>query len=763
MDGRQALAPGAKLKLNTRTGYVLYTVNKEVGRGGSCIVYDASYADNLGNYKLVRIKECYPHALRITRNDNGEITADKRDASAFISAKERMIAAYQKNHELFMQAGLTNAVSNTSDLYEANGTIYIVSTYLNGSTFADYQGKTLHDCLALMRGTAIVLQRIHDAGYLYLDLKPDNILTVEGSHDLVQLFDFDSMISMETLAEAIKLNDPNGLRTSYSRGYAPLEQQTGKLKQLGKHTDIYSLGAVLFFALWHRTPTAFDCEQDAVFDFASIAYPCKNYQDRLFHALTEFFHKTLASYHMDRYQDTSDVIMQLQKMLSLADETKPWLHSTSIQSIPAFYGREAEMCDLSQFLSENDHHTCSLYGMGGIGKSTLIRHYLSEHADDWDAHLWLYDKGNLMETLADDSQVLINTVTRENEETTDEYLKRKLVALGSLAKTQHILVVIDNFTYEHIDQLESLSKLCMTILLISRERLPEGLFPSMQVAEMEDNSLAGMFTYYSHCDLTDEDNFSCFQTIISIIDRHTLLTELIARQVAKSYLNLQVAEAMVAGIGLSDLPNEKIDYVRDQSAYHETLLKILDRLVEIDQFTEQDKLCMKLLSLFDMPGIEADLFKWMASLTSLDFVNDLETAGWLKAEQGRLYLHPMMQEYVRTWSWDKSSIEAADRMMQMLYERIRPAGTRHDGSKQFPKDYSSLYRLLKAADQLINHTEWISEASQRLLFRMLMDAPVDQDASVLFRMLDLLKDPRYLDDDSILRLYENAAYFTDVR
>lgn len=489
----------------------------------------------------------------------------------------------------------------------------------------------------------------------------------------------------------------------------------------------------------------------------------EEYQDRLFHALTEFFHKTLASYHMDRYQDTSDVIMQLQKMLSLADETKPWLHSTSIQSIPAFYGREAEMCDLSQFLSENDHHTCSLYGMGGIGKSTLIRHYLSEHADDWDAHLWLYDKGNLMETLADDSQVLINTVTRENEETTDEYLKRKLVALGSLAKTQHILVVIDNFTYEHIDQLESLSKLCMTILLISRERLPEGLFPSMQVAEMEDNSLAGMFTYYSHCDLTDEDNFSCFQTIISIIDRHTLLTELIARQVAKSYLNLQVAEAMVAGIGLSDLPNEKIDYVRDQSAYHETLLKILDRLVEIDQFTEQDKLCMKLLSLFDMPGIEADLFKWMASLTSLDFVNDLETAGWLKAEQGRLYLHPMMQEYVRTWSWDKSSIEAADRMMQMLYERIRPAGTRHDGSKQFPKDYSSLYRLLKAADQLINHTEWISEASQRLLFRMLMDAPVDQDASVLFQMLDLLKDPRYLDDDSILRLYENAAYFTDVR
>ena len=40
-----------------------------------------------------------------------------------------------------------------------------------------------------------------------------------------------------------------------------------------------------------------------------------------------------------------------------------------------------------------------------------------------------------------------------------------------------------------------------------------------------------------------------------------------------------------------------------------------------------------------------------------------------------------------------------------------------------------------------------------------MDVPVDEDAPALFRMLELLKDPRYLDDDSILRLYETAAYY----
>ena len=246
MDGRIALTPGTVLKLSTKTGYTEYTVSRELARGGSCIVYDASYTDNLGNYKLVRIKECYPYALKMTRDEDGALHPSARDDEAFDAAKKRLISAYQKNHALFSLEGLTNAIANSSDIYEENGTVYIVSVYMNGRTFTEYQGDTLHDCVSLLIGAAKALQRIHNAGYLYLDLKPDNILTLEGSLDLVQLFDFDSMVSMGELEEAIQSNNSSGLRTSYTKGYAPLEQQTGKLRQLGKHSDIYSLGAVLF-------------------------------------------------------------------------------------------------------------------------------------------------------------------------------------------------------------------------------------------------------------------------------------------------------------------------------------------------------------------------------------------------------------------------------------------------------------------------------------------------------------------------------------
>lgn len=124
-----------------------------------------------------------------------------------------------------------------------------------------------------------------------------------------------------------------------------------------------------------------------------------------------------------------------------------------------------------------------------------------------------------------------------------------------------------------------------------------------------------------------------------------------------------------------------------------------------------------------------------------------------------LYLHPMMQEYVRSWPWHPEMVQAADRFILKLYEMLLPAGKRHDTDKQFPDDPGEFYGLLRLAEQVISNFDRITEASQRLLYRWLMDAPVDQDALVLFRMLDLLRNPKYLDDDCILRLYETVAYY----
>ena len=759
MDGRQALAPGTKLTLHTKTGYALYTIKGEIGRGGSSIVYDASYTDNLGNYKMVRIKECYPQALRLTRDESGAIHPSSGDPAAFDAAKNRMTGAYRRNHQLFSLENLTNAVVNTSDIYQANGTVYVVSVYVNGRTFAEYQGETMHDCVSLLLAAAKTLKQIHEAGYLYLDLKPDNILTVRGTFDLVQLFDFDSMVSAEKLNRAVREDNVTEFYNSYTRGYAAPEQQAGRLRQMGIHSDFYSLGAVLFYALWKRTPSAYDCDSVNSYDYDGMIYSSQCFQDRLFRALTAFLHKTLASYYGDRYQSDDEVVSALIEILTLSDETRPWLRSTSIQPVSVFYGREKELAGLAGFLDENDRHVCSLYGLGGIGKSTLVRRYITENASRWDAVIMQYDHENLSELIADDTQVQLNTISRLREETGEEYCRRKLQALAVLATSQRILIVLDNFDPVHLDQIRDLSGTGVTLLLISRDRLPEGLFQALRIGEMRDEDLAQMFGHYAHCDVNGPGKRSCFEELIKTIDRHTLLTELIARQIAGGYLDLETAGSVVSGTGLSVLSAEKIDYVHDQTAYRGTLLKILDKLVEIDHFSAQDKCCMKLLSLFSAPGIENGLFRQLTGSPDPELIHSLETAGWLKRDGSLLVLHSLMQEYIRSWPWTPEMNQAADRLMQKLYGMLLPAGKRPDTDRQFPENPEKYYGLLRLADQVITYYDGVTEASRRLLFRWLMDAPVDQDARALLRMLNLLEDPRFLDDDSILRLYETAAYY----
>lgn len=75
MDSRIALAANTQLHFqNKEGGAVRYTIIKEIGRGGSCIVYDASYETNTRDIKYVRIKECYPFRLRIERESDGTLS-----------------------------------------------------------------------------------------------------------------------------------------------------------------------------------------------------------------------------------------------------------------------------------------------------------------------------------------------------------------------------------------------------------------------------------------------------------------------------------------------------------------------------------------------------------------------------------------------------------------------------------------------------------------------------------------------------------------
>lgn len=176
MDTRVALKDKTELRFyNSSNGVCVYTIQKELARGAACIVYDASYVNNSGVKKSVRIKECYPFALDIERCENNFLFPNESDRDSFEKRKAEMCHAFDLGNELFSTSGLTNFTSNTVDIYELNNTIYVVTNYQEGETLSHSKFISLKDCIAVVKSTAKVIMKVHRKGYLYLDLKPDNI------------------------------------------------------------------------------------------------------------------------------------------------------------------------------------------------------------------------------------------------------------------------------------------------------------------------------------------------------------------------------------------------------------------------------------------------------------------------------------------------------------------------------------------------------------------------------------------------------------
>lgn len=691
MDSRIALAANTQLHFqNKEGGAVRYTIIKEIGRGGSCIVYDATYETNTGDLKYVRIKECYPFKLRIERTNDGSLRADSADADQFEVAQNKFRSDFSLGNGLFYAEGLYDAITTTIDIYSGNGTTYLVSTFSPENTLATYRPQSLRVCVTLAKQVAQIIKRIHNEGFLYLDTKPDNVLVLDTYATRVQLFDFDSLIRMDAKGQCASV-DPRSVRVSFSKGFAAIELQMGKVKKLGRHTDVYGVGALLFYLLFGTTPTAADCESDAVYDFAKCQYAGENYPDKLFFALTDFFHNALANFYLDRYSDMEKVVETLSKIEVLSDPAKPYIKSSVITAPVATVGRQHELKALSAWLEDDSLPCAFVTGMGGIGKSTLVRAFLAQESNTFDNLLYLPFNGSLARTLTDDNAALIHTVEKYEKETLDEYYRRKLRAFSEIVKGTRSVLVIDNYSGEVSKELAEVIAVGWKVIIISRKSPADSAYPVIPIdALTEQADLYKLFENNLGGKLQSADH-GYLDNIICRIKGHTLVLELIARQIASSYLTLKEASELVDTHGFTAMAPEKVIYSKDADVYPETLRNIITALFEADHLSVQMKDLLKVMSLIDGAGIDIRLLHDVLAIESKDDANTLIRDGWMVLDDKIISLHPVIQETVHCWGWSDTAKTYAIKLMEYLFCELKAEEHRED----YPK------KLL-----------WIMEASQ---------------------------------------------------
>jgi class 3 adenylate cyclase len=216
-----------------------YRLETVLGVGGFGITYLAH--DTLLE-KDVAIKEYFPSAA-VSRGADKSVTLTGPD----------MAEEYESGLDRFLKEARTLAgfshpnIVRVNRYFKANGTGYMVMDYEDGESLKAWLKRNPQppiDSLKALLGPLLDgMEKVHDAGFLHRDIKPDNIF-VRSAGDPV-LIDFGS-------ARAAA-GQTRTLTTLVTPGYAPFEQYASGAPQ-GPWTDIYAMGGVLFYAVTGRNP-----------------------------------------------------------------------------------------------------------------------------------------------------------------------------------------------------------------------------------------------------------------------------------------------------------------------------------------------------------------------------------------------------------------------------------------------------------------------------------------------------------------------------
>lgn len=305
------------------------TILELVGTGGSAMCYDVDVKIDESTHQRMILKQFYPdpttHGAQVTLEGTTVTIDGFEDRPDLQELAEGFRSAYELQNTLANLPQTMGVVVKPREKCFSGETGYVLYEANWGASLEKNYPQTLKDVFSLVWQSATALSCLHQAGYLHMDLKPENLLWVDRRQ--VKFFDFDACINMKELSRVHSVRCAgNTLQLLAPELRSDQSFEQNKYLYLNPKVDVYGLGCILFHALLGRWPEEADTK-DGAFRQELQEFFARNHRKAFTKKQQEMMMnvvgKSIAHYVDDRYPSAEAMAGDLEKILAFMTTQQP--------------------------------------------------------------------------------------------------------------------------------------------------------------------------------------------------------------------------------------------------------------------------------------------------------------------------------------------------------------------------------------------------------------------------------------------------------
>jgi serine/threonine protein kinase len=215
-------------------------------------------------------------------------------------------------------------IVRVTDIDQSGAHHFIVMEYLEGTTLQDLVRRDgplpVAQAVGYVLQAALGLQHIHESGLVHRDLKPGNLLL--DRQGTVKILDLGLAMFIDDRRDNLTATTKNHCILGTADYLSP--EQAAASHDVDIRTDIYSLGATLYFLLAGKAPSAeLSLNQKLLALYTGRPTPLTAHRPDLDPALAALVEKMMAKDAAERYQTPLQLAYALAAFLSAPVELPP--------------------------------------------------------------------------------------------------------------------------------------------------------------------------------------------------------------------------------------------------------------------------------------------------------------------------------------------------------------------------------------------------------------------------------------------------------